>query len=212
MITRLGLNGYGVAPAGNFSGKAAVPHPVGLITRLGLNGYASKRVGDFTGREPAGGHPVGNITRLGLNGFCVRRSGDFTGKTIVVVSPVAGVGGRVVARRIYIRRPPSIRAKDVFPEIEHKPEIKREVEVEGVTYELKVGRPPSAKEAIKELPAERLEEKIKIVMKELAVTRKEARKALIRRAAIELREDKRLKEGLVLDDEEFYLLLFMEEA
>ena len=135
---------------------------------------------------------------------------------LVVTQPAAGTGGRVVARRIYIRRPPSIRAKDVFPETEPKPEVepKQEikVEVEGVTYELKIGRPPSAKEAVKELPAERLEEKIQVAMKELMVTRKEARKALIRRAAIELREDKRLKEGLVLDDEEFYLLLFMEEA
>jgi hypothetical protein len=52
-VTRFGLEGYGVRPAGSFSGKtvgAIATHPVGVITRLGLDGYGVRRAGTFGGK------------------------------------------------------------------------------------------------------------------------------------------------------------------
>ena len=79
-ITQLGLGGYGVRRAGDFSGRGP-EHPVGLITRFGLDGYGVRRAGDFSGRG-AVGHPVGIITRLGLGGYTERRVGSFADKAV----------------------------------------------------------------------------------------------------------------------------------
>ena len=154
------------------------------------------------------GGPSHNINTGGLGGILSALIGD----------QGTGTGGltkqtyEIAARKIWIRKPgpPAIRLEDVFPPEEIVAPVT--VEVEGIEFELKIGKRPTAAEALKSVPGKILEKKIQAAMKELDVTRKVARKALIKRAAIELRAAKDFKESLVLDDEEFYLLLFMEEA
>lgn len=80
MITRLGLNGYGVRRTGDFSGRG-LGHPVNKITRLGLNGYSDQRPGSFADKGTVSGpHPVDKITRLGLSGYVDQRPSSFSDK------------------------------------------------------------------------------------------------------------------------------------
>ncbi len=60
--TRLGLDAYGVRPAGDFSGKASGVSPV-PITRLALDAYGARRAGSFFGKTPSVGAVARQITR-----------------------------------------------------------------------------------------------------------------------------------------------------
>jgi hypothetical protein len=48
--TRLGLEGYGVRPAGIFINKTTAARPV---TRFGMEGYGVRRAGSFANKTPA---------------------------------------------------------------------------------------------------------------------------------------------------------------
>ena len=140
-MTRLGLNGYGVRPAGDYSGRGSGAHPVGLITRLGLNGYAGKRAGDFSGRTAVGGHPVGIITRLSPNGYGIRINGSFEGR-LPSEEVVKEIGGGDSSSRIYHKRRKPITGAELYRQYFEAQEIQETSaglpEIERVEVDQKV--------------------------------------------------------------------------
>ena len=154
------------------------------------------------------------------SGMVTQGLGPFVAVIIEIPGPEPSHGGytgkrkkrkqeyTVVARSFFIkdRSPPSIRESDLYVEKETK------FEIDGDVYEVKEGKWPTVKEAIGALPEEKFERIIEAARKELGVTRKQAEKAIAKRAAKEVRAYKAFQEELVDDDEEFWILLLMSEV
>jgi len=153
------------------------------------------------------------LTTRGLGGsqqlLCTFGHGTYD---VVIIPPEEdedNVGGgrkqfQVSPRRIYLKKrvgEPTFGLEDIA-----QPAIV--LEIEGQDYELVEGKPPTAKQAIAELPIKEFEEKIERAMVELGISKSKAAKALQKRAAKELRGIKRLQKELSDDDDEaFWVLL-----
>jgi len=127
MITRLGLNGYGVRRTGDFSGRG-LGHPVNKITRLGLNGYSDQRPGSFADKGTVSGpHPVGKITRF-FNGYMTRRSGDFSGKVQADLPIEQPTGGYEYLRYLPLREREEV--EEIVTEIAARAYNPKKVDIE----------------------------------------------------------------------------------
>ncbi len=122
----------------------------------------------------------------------------------------------VMPRRIFINRKPgepSLRLKDIEPKlIKQVMEEVTEITIEGEKYFVTGGPEPTPAAALKMLPPEDLDRKIKDVIEELGVTKAEARKALKIRAEKEILSAKQFKMDLVREDEELALIIIMSEV
>lgn len=131
-----------------------------------------------------------------------------------------GLGGghkyEVLPRRIWIKpdlAEPALRFKDIQPKAAQEVLAEEtKITIEGEPYTVVVGEPPTPKQALKLLPPAILAEKIHKVMGDLHITRKKAKGVLEMVAKKELLAAEKLKEEMMIADEELALIIIMSEV